>query len=80
MMKAGEKRLSLDEMRRLAPVLHVAIKNELYRAIADFRAVNNMGLAGEGRACGFVVGVVTCALLAALLYFAARWAFSGYPE
>jgi hypothetical protein len=34
----------------------------------------------EGRACGFVVGVTTCAFLVALLYFAACWAFSGYPE
>ena len=34
----------------------------------------------EGRACGFVVGVVTCALLAALLYFGLQWALSGYPE
>jgi hypothetical protein len=44
--------------------------------------LNRLGnvLAVEGRACGFVVGVVTCALLLALLYFAARLAFSGMPE
>jgi hypothetical protein len=34
----------------------------------------------EGRACGFVVGVVTCAFLVALLYFGLQWALSGYPE
>ena len=37
-------------------------------------------LAVEGRACSFVLGVTTCALLLALLYFAARLAFSGMPE
>jgi hypothetical protein len=44
--------------------------------------LNRLGnvLAVEGRACGFVVGVVTCALLVVLLYFGLRWALSGYPE
>jgi hypothetical protein len=37
-------------------------------------------LAVEGRACGFVVGCITCAFLVVLLYFAARLAFSGMPE
>lgn len=34
----------------------------------------------ESRACGFVVGVIVCALLAALLYFGLCWALSGVPE
>ena len=36
-------------------------------------------LVSEGRACGFVVGVIVCALLVALLYFGLQWALSGYP-
>jgi hypothetical protein len=34
----------------------------------------------EGRACGFVVGVIVCALLVVLLYFGLCWAFAGVPE
>jgi hypothetical protein len=34
----------------------------------------------EGRACGFVVGVIVCAFLVALLYFGLQWALSGMPE
>ena len=37
-------------------------------------------LVSEGRACGFVVGVIVCALLLALLYFGLCWAFVGVPE
>jgi hypothetical protein len=37
-------------------------------------------VAVESRACGFVLGVIVCALLVALLYFGLQWALSGVPE
>ncbi len=55
--------------------------NRLDRLIADAQSVAKKEvLAVEGRACGFVVGVIVCALLVALLYFGLRWAFAGVPE